>query len=415
MKFYDSAKTALQGVCHARIRSILTMLGIVIGIASVILLMSLGDSAQRLILDQVKNIGSNLLFVVPGANKSSRFSAPPSVQGIVIKTLNSRDLEALRREPSLKKVSAEVHGQARVVFQQNDTSVVYGGYTEEFFTIINFDLAKGTFFTNADVNSFSRVAVLGSTIATTLFGELDPIGKSIRMNNISFRVVGVFASKGAGPFGVNYDEFIAIPITVAQKQLLGIDYYNASIFMETNDTYTTEYAKGRVNSILRQTHGITDPNKDDFTVRSQEDIVSLLGDITSILTMFLTSIAFISLVVGGIGIMNIMLVSVIERTKEIGLRKAVGATSRDILLQFLWESMILTGVGGIVGILIGGGLVVILYFILSNTLSTGWVFSLPANAILLSVTVATFTGLVFGLYPARQASKKSPIEALRYE
>ncbi len=415
MRFRDSLRTALLGVRHARLRSALTMLGIVIGIASVILLMSLGDSAQKLILGQIKGIGSNLVFVVPGANKSSRFAPPPSVQGIVIKTLTERDLEALRREPSILRAAAEVHGQARAIYLQNDVSVVYGGYPEEFFSIINLEFSKGRAFTKEEVDSFGRVAVMGSNIAKTLFGEMDPIGKSFRLNTISFTVVGILKEKGSGPLGVNYDDLVAVPITVAQKQLLGINYYNASIFMEADSAYNTDYVKSRVTSILRQTHSITDPNKDDFTVRSQEDIVSLLGDITSILTMFLTSIAFISLVVGGIGIMNIMLVSVVERTKEIGLRKAVGATDKDILTQFLWESVILTSAGGIGGILIGGGLVVAIYFALSRFLSTGWVFSLPPNAILLSVAVATFTGVVFGLYPARQASKKSPIEALRYE
>ena len=390
------------------------MLGIVIGIASVILLVSIGKSAEKLILNQVQSIGSNLIFVVPGATKGSRFASPPSVQGIIIKTLVERDLEALRREPTVVRAAPEVRGQAKIIYGNNDTTITFQGTTEEFFEIRKFEVARGYHFTNSDVASLNRVAVLGSEISKTLFGEVNPVGKMVRLKEATFRVIGVLEEKGLGPFGIDQDNLVIIPISVAQKQLLGIDFYNV-IDIEASDAYNIEFTKSRVTSVLRQNHRVTDPDKDDFTIRTQEDALSLLGSITSILTVFLTSIASISLVVGGIGIMNIMLVSVVERTGEIGLRKAVGATNRDILEHFLLEAVMLTTLGGAFGIAIGSLLTGGLYFILKNVLPTGWAFSLPLSSIGLSVLVATLTGIIFGLYPARKASLKNPIDALRYE
>jgi len=381
MRLRDTIRTAANGLRHAKARSLLTMLGIVIGIASVILLMSLGASAQELILAQVQNIGSNLIFVIPGATKGSRFAPPPTAQGIIIKTLVKADADALRREPTIAAVAPEVRGSA---------------------------------FTPADADSFNRVAVIGPAIAHTLFGERDPVGRSIRLKDISFRVVGVLDAKGLGPFGIDQDNLIIIPITVAQKQLLGIDHYN-SLTIQASDAYTVEFTQSRIVSVLRQNHRITDPDKDDFTIRTQADALALLGSITSILSIFLTAIASISLVVGGIGVMNIMLVSVVERTREIGLRKAVGATNRDILRQFLWEAIMLTSFGGVVGIALGALLVVGAYFAVMRFSSTGWVFALPPTAIALALLVSTLTGVLFGIYPARRAAAKNPIDALRYE
>ncbi len=409
----DALTSAITSLKQAKMRSFLTMLGIVIGIASVILLMSLGSTAQNLILSQVQNTGSNLVFIIPGATKGSRFASPASVQGIVIKTLVKEDMDSLRNEQSIERVAPEVRGQAKAVFENNDTTATFDGTTADFFAIRNFNTDRGYVFTQSDVDSLNRVAVIGSEIAKTLFGARDPIGKTIRLKDATFRVIGVLEKKGIGPFGVDQDNLILIPITVAQKQLLGIDHYN-SITVQVKDSYTIEFAKSRITSVLRQNHRVTDPDKDDFTIRTQEDALALLSSITSVMTLFLTSIAFISLIVGGIGIMNIMLVSVIERTKEIGLRKAVGATNQDILKQFLWESILLTFIGGMAGIVIGAGIVIILYFIFINFID-GWTFSLPLSAIGLAVAVSTVTGIAFGLYPASQAAKKNPIEALRYE
>lgn len=414
MRYRDALKTSFNGLRHNKTRSTLTMLGIVIGIGSVILLMSIGKSAERLILDQVQGTGSNLIFIIPGATKGSRFASPASVQGIVIKTLVKNDADSLRREPTVAALAPEVRGQAKIVYENNDATVTYEGTSADFFAIRNFTLARGRAFTASDTDSLARVMVMGSEIAKTLFGELDPVGKSVRLKNINFRVVGVLDQKGLGPFGIDQDNLALIPITVAQKQLLGIDYYNV-ITIQASDAYNIEFTQGRIISVLRQTHRISDPAKDDFTIRTQADALDLLGNITSILTLFLTSIAAISLVVGGIGIMNIMFVSVVERTREIGLRKAVGARNADILQQFLWEAIILTFVGGLAGILVGSFFTVLAYFAVTRLAGIDWVFLLPLSAVLLAAAVSTAIGVVFGIYPAYKASRANPIDSLRYE
>jgi putative ABC transport system permease protein len=259
------------------------------------------------------------------------------------------------------------------------------------------------------------VAVIGPSLADTLFGAgSDPIGQYIQVKNIQFRIVGVLDSKGTGAFGIDQDNIVMVPVTVAQTQMLGINYFS-DIMVQANSNYNIDFAQARVQTILEQDHNITDPNKDDFTIETQQDVLSLLGNITNILTLFLAAIASISLIVGGIGIMNIMLVSVIERTKEIGLRKSVGATNNDILQQFLIESVMLTFIGGVIGIAFGGLVVGAAWLIITKVFAVAWTFEFPLSAILLAVAVSSITGIAFGIYPAQQAARKSPIEALRYE
>lgn len=415
MLLKDAFKTSTRALTHGKMRSILTMLGIVIGIASVIILMSIGQSAQSLILNQVQGIGSNLIFVIPGGSTSGRFAAPAASQGIIIKSLKQQDVDALSREPSVTAVTSEVRGQGKVVYGDNDTTVTYEGIPANFFTVRKFKTQEGYPFSQSDVDSFNHVAVIGSVLSKTLFGNNDPIGKYIRLANVSFRVVGMLEKKGTGVGGVDQDNIVVVPITVAQKQMLGIDYFNI-ITVQASEAYTIDFTKSRVKSVLQHDHNISDPTKIDFTVQTQEDVLSILGTVTSTLTIFLAAIASISLIVGGIGIMNIMLVSVTERTKEIGLRKAVGATDRDILQQFLIESVLLTLFGGIIGIAFGAFVVGAIYLIISTFFSSlGWVFAFPISAVVLGLGVSTVAGMGFGIYPAYQAGKKNPIDALRYE
>ncbi len=414
MLFRDAFKTSTRSLRHGKMRSVLTMLGIVIGIASVIILMSIGQSAQDLILNQVQGIGSNLMFVIPGGSGSGRFSAPAAAQGIVITSLVERDADAFRREPSVTAAVPEVRGQAEVVYGNNDVKITYDGTTDQYFAVRNLPVGRGYAFSKNDVDSGSHVAVIGPGLATTLFGNLDPVGKTIRLNNVSLRVTGVLEKGGTGAFGIDQDNLVLVPLVVAQRELLGITYFS-DIVVEANPAYDISFVESRIAFLLRRNHGITDPNKDDFTIRTQQDVLSILGNITSILTIFLAAIASISLIVGGIGIMNIMLVAVTERTREIGLRKAVGATNRDILEQFLIESVLLTFVGGMIGIALGALIVTLIYFVLSTFFSIGWVFAFPLTAVAAALIVSGIAGIAFGIYPARQAARKNPIEALRYE
>jgi len=412
----DAFKTATRSLTHGKMRSILTILGVVIGISSVIILMSIGQSAQDLILNQVQSVGSNLIVVIPGAPSNGRFSSPAAAQGIVITSLQQRDVNTLEREPSVDFAIPEVRGQAEAVYGNNNVNVGFTGSTADFFQVSNLTkVSEGQTFSKSDVDSGNHVVVIGPDLAKTLFGpNINPIGKTIHLKGVSFRVIGVLGKGGTGAFGVDIGNLVIMPISLAQKQLLGITYFNV-IVVQAGSNYDINFVKSRMTFILRQNHGITDPKKDDFTIQTQADILNILGSITSILTLFLAAIASISLVVGGIGIMNIMLVAVTERTREIGLRKAVGATNRDILEQFLIESVLLTLLGGVIGIAVGAGVVGLVYFVLSTFFSIGWVFAFPISAVVLGLLVSGVAGIAFGIYPARQAALKNPIDALRYE
>jgi putative ABC transport system permease protein len=407
----QTIKIAFKALLLNKTRSFLTMLGIIIGIMAVIILISAGTGAQSLIINQVKGVGSNLIFVVPGGSTNSKFAPPAQLQGVVITSLTDQDVKSLQNKtlaPDLQYVSPEVRGQFDVSFGTQDEQAQVAGEDENYPIVRNLNLSSGDWFTKSAVDGFAQVAILGSKIKDDLFGNQDPIGQIVKIKNLSFRVVGVTAPKGLGPLGVDQDSQVIVPVTTAQKILLGINHYSLIQIQVTNESVIPQ-AQDEVTSILRSNHNITDPNKDDFTVRNQQDALALLSTITGALTIFLGAIAGISLVVGGIGIMNIMLVSVTERTREIGLRKAIGAKRSDILLQFLFEAIILTTLGGIIGVILGyGGSIGIAK--LGN-----WSPQVPWYAISLAVGVSALFGLGFGIYPANKASKLDPIEALRYE
>ncbi len=412
MRASDLLFTATSSIGRNKSRSVLTILGIVIGIASVILMLSIGQSAQGIILGQVANLGSDLLFIE--ASSGAATNGPPSA--FVKQTLTLKDAKALEKSGFFSAVSPTAISSLPVKYQEEAVFASVNGVNESYLTVFPADVATGRFLDATDVDGGARVAVLGKGIAHDLFGDVDPLDRQIDINGTSFRVVGVMAEQGSR-FFQNLDDQLAVPVTTMQRNLLGTDTVNF-ISMKValgKDVATTQ---DEARWIMRDQHDIQNPSgdltKDDFTVSSQSDAVASVSVIGSILTLLLSSIAAISLVVGGVGIMNIMLVSVSERTKEIGLRKAVGATEGEILRQFLYESIILTMSGGLVGVTLGVGMALGAALVVSKFVD-GWVAIIPPIALVLGVAVSTIIGLVFGVYPARRAARLDPIEALRYE
>ena len=410
MTLANTIKIAVVGLRTNKSRSSLTILGIVIGITAIIMVMSLGKGAQDLILAQVQGIGSKTIVVIPGRQPTG----PSDAAQIFSDSLKERDLTALKRKeniPTLKSIMPIIFGGESSSYEGETYRLTVFGVSELFIKIFDIAPSEGTFFTNEDVRGKADVAVIGSKVKDELFGLSQALGQKIKNKN--FRIIGVLPNKGQVSF-FNFDEMAIVPYTTAAESVFGIKYFHRFIIEADVEEHIPETVEG-IKDTLRMSHGIDDPNKDDFFVETQVDLADRLGTITSVLTLFLVAVAAISLLVGGIGIMNIMLVSVTERTREIGLRKALGATNRDILSQFLFEAIFLTGIGGITGVIFGSFFSFITAFILSNIVGLSWTFSFPTEAAFIGIVVATVIGLVFGLYPARQAAKKSPIEALRYE
>ena len=417
MKFTNSFKTAIIGLKTNKTRSFLTVLGIVIGIASVILMMSLGDGAQNLILRQIMSMGANNVYVEPGAFSGGGDMTQQMMEGMEIKTFTLKDIEAIEKNPLVEMVAPMVVSIGRVVYKNNDEKVTFFATTPEYNKITDAQTILGSDFTDFEVQSMSKVVVLGYKIKEDLFKDENPIGKIIRIKKTNFRVIGVMEEQGTQMFQ-NLDEYIYIPITTAQKFLLGINHVQSSVVKIISQDQIDEAVED-IRLTLRERHNIYNPDgdlaKDDFKVVSGKETADIMNTVTSILTLLLSSVAAIALVVGGVGIMNIMLVSVAERTREIGLRKAVGARSKDILYQFLIESVVLTVLGGVLGILLGAIFSYLVSIVLTMALGIQWDFVLSLSSIILAFGVATVIGLVFGIYPARKAAKLSPIDALRYE
>jgi putative ABC transport system permease protein len=412
MTIQYTIRTALRGLQTNRTRSFLTILGIVIGITAIILISSLGQGAKNLILSQVQGLGSKTIAVLPGRQPKG----PSDAAQLFSDSLKQKDLDALRNKanvPTLASIVPVVFGGDTAFYGNNAYRMTIFGASEEIQKTFDLEVAEGGFFTGDDVRSKAPVAVIGSKVKQELFGESDALGEKIKIKNHTFRIVGVLPKKGQSSF-LNFDEAVMLPYTTAQDYIFGIKYFHRFITEASSDATIDQTARD-VTLTLRESHGITDPEKDDFYVQTQADLANTIGTVTSVLTLFLASVASISLFVAGVGIMNIMLVSVTERTREIGLRKALGATEKNILQQFLLEAIFLTATGGIIGIILGTVFSFLASLAISAGLGVSWNFIFPFSAAVIGILVSALVGLVFGLYPARTASRKSPIEALRYE
>ena len=406
-------KSAIKGLKSHKSRSILTILGIVIGITAIILVMSLGEGMQNLILSQIQGqVGSKVIEIAPGRQPKG----PTDFLSMFSDSLKKKDLEALSKKsnvPHADKIMPLVFGSETVAYANETYQATLYGMTDAASTMYNVRPGEGRFLTEEDVKSYADVVVIGSKVKEELFDANDALGQKIKIKGKNFRVIGILEKKGQGML-IGFDEVAIVPYTTAQQDILGIKYFN-HIIIEADSEENVPQTVEDIKITLRNSHNITDPEKDDFNVNSQADAMAMVSTIMDILTLFLAAIAAISLLVGGVGIMNIMLVSVTERTREIGLRKAVGATEKNILTQFLLEAITLTVIGGVIGIILGASFSFLTSLILSRVLAVNWAFTFPVQAALLGLGVAAAVGLVFGLYPARQASLKSPIEALRYE
>ena len=412
MKITQLIKSSIGGLETNRARSALTILGIVIGITAIIVVMSLGQGAQGLILGQIQSIGARTIAVIPGKEPSS----PTDFLGTFTDSLKSSDLVALNNKanvPHAAYIMPIVFGSEPISWENNTYQTTVFGSSEQFTDVYNITPSEGRVFTADDVQSLSDGVVIGRTVADKLFDGNQAVGQKVRITNHTFTVIGILGGTGQVGF-LNFDEAAFLPYTTAQAYIFGIKYFNRIIVEADSDT-TIQETEQDVIATLRADHNIIDPSKDDFFVQTQASAQQTVSTILTALTAFLAAVAAVSLVVGGVGIMNIMLVSVTERTREIGLRKALGATDRDILAQFLFEAVILTGLGGVIGITLGGLISFAVSFGLTHFAGLNWQFALPLSAVLLGLGVSSAIGLVFGLYPARQAAKKSPIEALRYE
>lgn len=402
--YKESFLMAWASLIANKMRSILTMLGIIIGVAAVIALVSIGNGVKQDIQNSISSLGSNLLMVMPGAPRTP--GVRPSAGSM--KSLKVADYEAIAKLDGVKAASPMTNGAYVVIYQNKNWTTSVSGVNANYLDVNNWSMKSGRFLSDKNIQNRERVAVVGKTVVKNLFGDEDPVGAEIRVKNIPFRIIGVLNSKGSGAMGNDQDDMVIIPYTTAMERVDGIDYLRM-IYVVGKDENGIDRLQSDIENLLRVRHGIKDTNLDDFNIQNMNSIMETMEETTGTLTLFLGAVAAISLVVGGIGIMNIMLVSVTERTREIGIRKALGATYSVIVTQFLIEAVVISLMGGIIGIILGIGSSKLIG--MASGMST--VISIPT--IVMSFAFSMAIGLIFGIYPARKAAKLNPIDALHYE
>ncbi len=402
--YKESFLMAWASLIANKLRSLLTMLGIIIGVAAVIALVSIGNGVKQDIEDSISSLGSNLLVVLPGA---PRTPGARSSQGSM-KSLKISDYEAIAKLEGVKAASPMTNGSYVVIYQNKNWTTSVAGVNSNFQDVNNWTMTSGRFFSDKNVQNRERVAVVGQTVVKNLFADEDPVGKEIRVKNIPFRVIGVLKSKGNGTMGNDQDDTVLIPYTTSMERVEGIDYLRR-VYVVAKDDEGIDRLQADIENLLRVRHNIKDTNLDDFNIQNMKSIMETVAQTTGTFTLFLGAVAAISLVVGGIGIMNIMLVSVTERTREIGVRKALGATYSVIVTQFLIEAVVISLIGGFIGIAFGIGASKVIGMV--SGMST--IVSVPT--IIMSFAFSMAIGLIFGIYPARKAAKLNPIDALHYE